>query len=96
MLEEGLRSGRVITPLSLFTTQEGISVTVGGRTEPLEYRPTSALRPARGIHNKEWDEGVVACRNARIESVAFEAIVRCGHSAQEAPLSIEEVRRSLL
>jgi pimeloyl-ACP methyl ester carboxylesterase len=42
-IEAGLSSGRVEGSLALFTTQESTSVSVGGRTVPLEYRPTSAL-----------------------------------------------------
>jgi len=42
-VEEGLRKGRIEGKLALYTTQESTSVDVGGRTAPLEYRPTAAL-----------------------------------------------------
>jgi pimeloyl-ACP methyl ester carboxylesterase len=44
----------------------------------------------------EWDDGVVAFSSAHIDGVASEFIVHSGHSAQESPLAIEEVRRILL
>ena len=44
----------------------------------------------------EWDDGVVAYGSAHIDGVASELIVHSGHSAQESPLGIEEVRRILL
>jgi pimeloyl-ACP methyl ester carboxylesterase len=45
---------------------------------------------------EEWDDGVVAYSSAHIDGVASELIVHSGHSAQESPLAIEEVRRILL
>jgi pimeloyl-ACP methyl ester carboxylesterase len=42
-LGEGLRTGRIIGKLALYTTQESTSVNVAGREAPLEYRPTAAL-----------------------------------------------------
>jgi pimeloyl-ACP methyl ester carboxylesterase len=42
-VEAGLSSGRIEGVLSLFTTQEGTSISINGRTVPLEYRPTTAL-----------------------------------------------------
>ena len=45
---------------------------------------------------KEWDDGVVAYRSAHIEGVASERIVHSGHSAQDNPEAIEEVRRILM
>ena len=44
----------------------------------------------------EWDDGVVAYSSAHIDGVASELVVHSGHSAQESPLAIEEVRRILL
>lgn len=44
----------------------------------------------------EGDDGVVAYRSAHLEGVASEFIVRSGHSSQDNPLTIEEVRRILL
>jgi pimeloyl-ACP methyl ester carboxylesterase len=44
----------------------------------------------------EGDDGVVAYQSAHLEDVASEFIVRSGHSCQEHPLTIEEVRRILL
>ena len=44
----------------------------------------------------EWDDGVVAYKSAHIDGVASELVVHSGHSAQESPLGIEEVRRILL
>ncbi len=45
---------------------------------------------------EEWDDGVVTYQSAHIEGVASELTVHSGHSAQESPLGIEEVRRILL
>ena len=45
---------------------------------------------------EEWDDGVVAYKSAHIDGVASELTVHSGHSAQESPLAIEEVRRILL
>jgi pimeloyl-ACP methyl ester carboxylesterase len=44
----------------------------------------------------EWDDGVVPYKSAHIDGVASELIVHSGHSAQESPLGIEEVRRILV
>jgi pimeloyl-ACP methyl ester carboxylesterase len=44
----------------------------------------------------EWDDGVVPYKSAHIGGVASEITVHSGHSAQESPLGIEEVRRILL
>jgi pimeloyl-ACP methyl ester carboxylesterase len=44
---------------------------------------------------EEWNDGVVAYQSAHIEGAASELIVASGHSAQENPLAIEEVRRIL-
>jgi pimeloyl-ACP methyl ester carboxylesterase len=41
-------------------------------------------------------DGIVAYRSAHIEGVASEFVVRSGHSCQDRPLVIEEVRRILL
>jgi pimeloyl-ACP methyl ester carboxylesterase len=45
---------------------------------------------------ENWNDGVVSYSSAHIDSVASEFIVHSGHSAQEAPQAIEEVRRILL
>ena len=42
-VEEGIRNGRMEERLTLYTTQEDTSVTVGDRTIPLEFGLTSAL-----------------------------------------------------
>jgi pimeloyl-ACP methyl ester carboxylesterase len=42
-VEEGIRAGRVEGRLTLHTTQEDTSVTVGNRAVPLEYALTAAL-----------------------------------------------------
>jgi hypothetical protein len=44
----------------------------------------------------DGDDGVVAYRSAHLEGVASEFVVRSGHSCQQHPLVIEEVRRILL
>jgi pimeloyl-ACP methyl ester carboxylesterase len=44
----------------------------------------------------EGDDGVVAYTSAHLEGMASEYIVRSGHSCQQHPLVIEEVRRILL
>ncbi len=45
---------------------------------------------------EEWNDGVVAYNSAHLEGVASELIVHSGHSTQETPQAIEEVRRILL
>lgn len=45
---------------------------------------------------EEWDDGVVAYSSAHIDGVASEFVVHSGHSAQESPVAIEEVRRILV
>jgi pimeloyl-ACP methyl ester carboxylesterase len=45
---------------------------------------------------EDWNDGVVSYSSAHIDGVASEFIVHSGHSAQEAPQAIEEVRRILL
>jgi hypothetical protein len=45
---------------------------------------------------EEWSDGVVAYNSAHIDGVASELIVHSGHSTQETPQTIEEVRRILL
>jgi pimeloyl-ACP methyl ester carboxylesterase len=44
----------------------------------------------------EGDDGVVAYTSAHLEGMDSEYIVRSGHSCQQHPLTIEEVRRILL
>jgi pimeloyl-ACP methyl ester carboxylesterase len=44
----------------------------------------------------DWVDGVVAYNSAHIDGVASELIVHSGHSTQETPQTIEEVRRILL
>jgi hypothetical protein len=45
---------------------------------------------------EEWNDGVVVYSSAHIEGVASEHIVHSGHSTQETPQTIEEVRRILI
>jgi len=45
---------------------------------------------------EEWNDGVVAYSSAHIDGVASELIVHSGHSTQETPQTIEEVRRILM
>ncbi len=44
----------------------------------------------------EWTDGVVQYRSAHLPGVASELIVHSGHSTQDNPATIEEVRRILL
>lgn len=44
----------------------------------------------------EWTDGVVNHSSAHIDGVASELVVHSGHSAQDHPQTIEEVRRILL
>ncbi len=44
----------------------------------------------------KWEDGVVAYKSAHIEGVESEFIALSGHSAQDNPEAIEEVRRILL
>ncbi len=45
---------------------------------------------------EEWTDGVVEYKSAHIDGVASELIVHSGHSAQDEPQAIEEVRRILI
>jgi pimeloyl-ACP methyl ester carboxylesterase len=45
---------------------------------------------------EDWNDGVVAYSSAHLEGVVSEIIVHSGHSTQEEPQTIEEVRRILL
>ena len=44
---------------------------------------------------EEWNDGVVAYESAHIQGATSELIVASGHSAQDNPIAIEEVRRIL-
>jgi hypothetical protein len=41
-------------------------------------------------------DGVVAYKSAHVDGVDSELVVRSGHSAQDLPATIEEVRRILI
>ncbi|MGV8075345.1 MAG: esterase/lipase family protein [Syntrophobacteraceae bacterium] len=45
---------------------------------------------------EEWNDGVVEYKSAHIDGAASELIVHSGHSTQEEPQTIEEVRRILI
>jgi pimeloyl-ACP methyl ester carboxylesterase len=45
---------------------------------------------------EKWTDGVVNYRSAHIEEAASELVVHSGHSTQDEPQTIEEVRRILL
>ena len=45
---------------------------------------------------EEWADGVVMYKSAHIDGVASELIVHSGHSAQDEPQTIEEIRRILI
>jgi len=45
---------------------------------------------------EEGDDGVVAYRSAHIDEVISEKIIRWGHSCQDQPEAIEEIRRILM
>ena len=45
---------------------------------------------------EKWNDGVVEYKSAHIEPVASELVVNSGHSTQDHPETIEEVRRILL
>ena len=45
---------------------------------------------------EEWDDGVVTYQSAHVEGVQSELVVHSGHSAQDNPEAIEEIRRILL
>jgi hypothetical protein len=45
---------------------------------------------------EEGDDGVVAYKSAHIDEAVSELVVRWGHSCQDQPETIEEVRRILL
>jgi triacylglycerol esterase/lipase EstA (alpha/beta hydrolase family) len=45
---------------------------------------------------EKWNDGVVEYKSAHIDGVASELVVNSGHSTQDHPATIEEVRRILL
>jgi len=45
---------------------------------------------------EKWNDGVVEYKSAHIDGVASELIVNSGHSTQDEPATIEEVRRILI
>jgi pimeloyl-ACP methyl ester carboxylesterase len=45
---------------------------------------------------EEWNDGVVEYKSAHVEGVESELIVHSGHSAQDEPSTIEEIRRILI
>jgi hypothetical protein len=45
---------------------------------------------------EEGDDGVVAYKSAHIDEAVSELVVRWGHSCQDQPETIEEIRRILL
>jgi triacylglycerol esterase/lipase EstA (alpha/beta hydrolase family) len=45
---------------------------------------------------EKWNDGVVEYKSAHIDGVASELVVNSGHSTQDHPETIEEVRRVLL
>jgi len=49
-----------------------------------------------GVQPPEGDDGVVTYRSAHLDGMESEFIVRSGHSCQDRPETIEEVRRILL
>ena len=49
-----------------------------------------------GAPKEKWTDGVVKYESAHIDGAASEVIVHSGHSAQDRPQTIEEVRRILL
>ena len=49
-----------------------------------------------GMEVATGDDGVVEYKSAHIDGVESEFVVRFGHSCQEHPFTIEEVRRILL
>ena len=49
-----------------------------------------------GDPKEKWSDGVVEYKSAHIDGVASELIVNSGHSTQDHPETIEEVRRILL
>jgi pimeloyl-ACP methyl ester carboxylesterase len=80
------------------------NMTPGNPTlEVLESRP---IKPSVSAHSiiavrgsgppEKGGDGVVSYSSAHIEGVESELVVRSGHSTQENPRSIEEVRRILL
>jgi hypothetical protein len=65
--------------------------------------PVSANIPAHSIIAVEGDgpiedgdDGVVAYKSAHIDEAVSELVVRWGHSCQDQPETIEEIRRILL
>jgi hypothetical protein len=65
---------------------------------PVDPRiPAHSIIAVRGDGPPEQgSDGVVSYRSAHIDGVESELVVRSGHSAQDQPAVIEEIRRILL
>ncbi|MFZ5570274.1 MAG: esterase/lipase family protein [Thermodesulfobacteriota bacterium] len=68
---------------------------------PLPVSPGITAHSICAVNNpddprEEWTDGVVDYSSAHLEGVASEFIVHSGHSTQDHPATIEEVRRILL
>jgi len=58
---------------------------------------SNSIIAVRGVGPIEKDEdGVVAYRSAHLDGVESELVIRSGHSLQDQPEAVEEVRRILL
>jgi pimeloyl-ACP methyl ester carboxylesterase len=66
---------------------------------PIAHGVTAHSVIAVKNHNdpkEKWNDGVVEYKSAHIDGVDSELVVRSGHSTQDHPQTIEEVRRILL
>ncbi len=96
--------------IATHTLQDGIPRSIDNMAPDSSFIKTFAAIPiAPGIKahsiiavknpedpKEEWDDGVVTYNSAHIPGAASELIVHSDHSTQEAPQTIEEVRRILM
>lgn len=89
-------SSKVLTSIDGMSPENPVLKTLV--TIPLETEVTGhSIIAVKGDGDlQQEDDGVVAYTSAHLEGMQSEFIVRSGHSCQEHPFTIEEVRRILL
>jgi hypothetical protein len=109
LLRFGETMGSIISELRLNTELRGVPTSLDGMSpkNPLLIA-LAEIPPAPGVkaHSiiavkgdgpiEEGDDGVVKYRSAHLDYAASELVVRSGHTCQDKPATIEEVRRILL
>lgn len=109
LIHFGENLGKVIEELRLPTEMRGVPTSLDGMSpkNPLllalaEIPPVPGVKAHSIIAVKgdgpieEGDDGVVKYRSAHLDYAESELVVRSGHTCQDKPATIEEVRRILL